>query len=158
MDLQPERAGTAKTDRAPEPLKRDQWLRSVEGKVDGVAHAERRERLPGRGLGHALRETIERMGRAVGCLGAAVREPIEERGPTRADDDRRARAREQAVERQRRDGSARGIECGPAERRDDVQSPAAERALERREDRRFAVRRRRAAPSSTTSAGTGTAS
>ena len=141
MDLQPEGPRPAQPDRAPEPLKRNQRLCAVEGKENSVADAERGERLRRCRLGDALGVTVERMGRAVARFGAGARKPIEERRSARADDDRRLRAREQAVERQRRDRGAGPGERGWGERRDDVQSPAAQRALERREDRRFAVRR-----------------
>lgn len=84
------------------------------------------------------------MGRAVFRLGTSGRKQIEEARSSRADDHRRTRAGEQALERQRRDRRAGGVERGLRERNDDVQSPGVEPALERREDRCVARRLRRA--------------
>jgi hypothetical protein len=107
-----------------------------------VGDPQRRQRLVDRGLDDALREPVQRVRRAVGGLLAVTREPIEERGPARSDDGRSARAGQQAAESQPGNGGAGSLERSARERRDDVQTPRAERPLERREDGGVVDRRR----------------
>ena len=145
VNLQPERPGPAQPGRAPEALERNQRLGAVEREVDRVRDAERRERRGGRSaVGDALREPVERVRRAVAGLRAAS---------ARTDRRTPARPNRRSPPRARRGSSAPSVsvETG-AQAASNAAAPsgtttfsphAAERALERREDRRV-VRRRRA--------------
>ena len=72
---------------------------------------------------------IERVGRAVGCLGLALEE-IEERRAARAHDHRARRTGQQVFEAQRRGGRGEGL---GREWQQDVEAERAERARQRGE-------------------------
>ena len=79
VNLQAERSRTAEPRGAPEPLERNQRRRSGERKIRRVCHRERRQGAGDRCNHDARGEAIERVCRAVVCLGRLAREAIEER-------------------------------------------------------------------------------
>jgi hypothetical protein len=128
VNLQPERARSAQTGGATEPLKRNQRPHA-EREVHDMGAAARLERVARRPRDHPLRVPVERVGGAVRRLGAGV-EAIEKRPSARTDDQRAGRARQQLVERQR---LRRDVERRARQRENDVEAELAERTRERRQ-------------------------
>lgn len=128
VNLQPERPRSPQTRCPPKALKRDERTRA-ERKVGGVGDAQRVERVACGAPDHPFGVAIERMRRAVGGLRLSV-EPVEERRPTRADDQGARRGRQQVIERQR---PRRAVERRPRQRKKDVETQRAQRTRQRRQ-------------------------
>jgi len=123
VNLQPARPGPPQASRAPEALKRDQRL-GVKGERDRVRDGPELERRAGRFPDDARGVAIERVGRAVGRLGAALEE-IEERRAARADEQRAGRAGQELGQAQ---GGGCPIEELGRERQEEVEAERADRA------------------------------
>jgi hypothetical protein len=118
-------------------LKGDEWVQA-EGKMNGAPDAEWIERFGHGPLDDASGISIERIRRAVRGLGGAG-ETIEERGSTRADDERARRSGKKLFGH---DAGRGFVEARGRQRQEDVQAEPAQRGLERGEGVSAQYRRR----------------